>query len=170
MSEFRLDAAAIIHPSEQKVGDLLAAFAEELKAQGVMVRGVVQRNTPDPNGGHARMDLIDIETGDIFPISQRLGRAAGSCHLDQSGLTEASAVLRRAHAERPALIIVNRFGEQEATGQGFAAEMLAIMADGIPLLTAVSENWRKQWESFTGGGASLLPASLSAIRLWFDGR
>ena len=167
MSEFRLDAAAIIHTPDQKVDALLAGFAAELKAKGVVVRGVVQRNTPDPDGGHDKMDLIDIETGDIFPISQNLGRAAGSCHLDQSGLAEASAVLRRALDDRPDLIITNRFGEQEATGRGFADEMLAAMSEGIPVLTAVVDKWRWQWQNFTGGAAASLPASKAALHSWF---
>lgn len=168
MSEFELDAAAIIHNHDQKVESLLADFAFELRDQGVAVKGVVQRNTPDPNGGHDRMDLVDIETRETYGISQKLGRAAGSCHLDQSGLAEASSVLRRALAGRPALLIANRFGEQEVNGRGFADEMLTAMSEGIPILTAVADRWRTQWQTFTGGGAALLPASPIALKRWFD--
>jgi nucleoside-triphosphatase THEP1 len=149
------------------IGDLLARFAEDLKKQGVTVRGVVQRDTPDPNGGHAQMDLIDIATGETYPISQKLGRAASSCHLDPSGLADASVVLRRAIAERPDLIITNRFGDQEASGRGFADEMLGAMSEAIPVLTVVAESWLEQWQDFTGGCSSLLPPSLPALHQWF---
>lgn len=169
MAELELDAAAIIHTPDQAVDHLLAAFARELKARGDDVAGLVQRNTPDPDGGHPRMDLIDVSTGAEFTISQRLGKAAGSCHLDAGGLTEASHVLRHALDSRPSLIVTNRFGEQEATGRGFADEMLAAMSDGIPLLTAVGDRWRKHWLEFTGGGATLLPPTLPALRRWYEG-
>lgn len=168
MSEFTLDAAAVIHTRDQKVESLLADFAFELKDLGVSVKGVVQRNTPDPDGGHDRMDLIDIETGEMYGISQKLGRAAGSCHLDQSGLASASTVLRRAVEARPALLVANRFGEQEATGRGFADEMLAAMSEGIPMVTAVGDRWREQWQTFTGGAATLLPPTPLALRRWFE--
>lgn len=168
MSEFSLEAAAVLHTRDQKVEELLADFAFELKDRGVAVKGVVQRNTPDPDGGHDKMDLIDLETGETYGISQKLGRAAGSCHLDQSGLAAASTVLRRAVEGRPALLVANRFGEQEATGRGFADEMLAAMSEGIPMLTAVGDRWRNQWQTFTGGAATLLPPTPVALRRWFD--
>jgi uncharacterized protein (DUF4213/DUF364 family) len=168
MSGFCLDSAAIVYTPDQKVDDLLARFADELKGQGVAVRGIVQRNTPDPGGGHAQMDLIDVANGDAYPISQNLGRGASSCRLDQAGLTAASAVLRHAIADRPALLITNRFGEQEATGRGFAEEMLTAMSEGIPVLTAVADRWQAQWQAFTGGGATVLPPSLPAMHCWFN--
>ncbi len=165
-AEFRLAAAAVLRAPGRDVDDLLARFAKELREQGVAVRGVVQRKTPDPAGGHAQMDLIDVETGDRYCISQKLGRGASSCHLDPAGLTAASAVLRRAIADRPALIIANRFSEQEATGRGFADELLSAMAEGIPVLTSVGVPWQEQWLGFSGGSA-LLPPSLPAVRRWF---
>lgn len=167
MPEFRLDAAAVVYRPDQEIDDLLIRFAEELKGQEVAVRGIVQRKTPAPDGGHCRMDLIDVETGEVYGISQTLGRGAASCHLDQSGLAAASVVLRRAIGDRPALIIANRFGEQEATGRGFAQEMLTAMSEGIPVLTAVPDRWQEEWRAFTGG-APVLPPSLPAIRGWFD--
>ena len=148
MSELRLNAAAVIHTADQNVDDLLARFADDLKRRGVAIRGVVQRNTPDPLGGHAQMDLVDVATGNSYRISQKLGPAAGSCHLDLAGLAAASAVLRQALMDRPALIITNRFGEQEATGRGFADEMLAAMAEKITLLTMVASKWLEQWQTF----------------------
>lgn len=169
MAELTIDAAAIIHTPDQEVDHLLVSFARELQAKGTDVAGLVQRNTPEPGGAHPRMDLIDLETGREFPISQRLGKAAGSCHLDAGGLTEASHVLRRALEGRPPLLVANRFGEQEATGRGFADEMLTAMSEGIPLLTAVGDRWRKHWLDFTGGGATLLPPSLPALRRWYEG-
>ncbi len=168
MSEFRLDAAAVVYAPDQNVDDVLARFSDDLKGRGIAVRGILQRKTPNPDGGHPRMELIDIETGEIYCISQQLGRAAAACHLDQMGLTAASAVLRQAVAARPALIITNRFGEQEATGRGFADEMLTAMADGIPVLTAVPDRWQEEWRTFTGGAATCLAPSLEAVHRWFD--
>ncbi|MTJ82987.1 MAG: DUF2478 domain-containing protein [Telmatospirillum sp.] len=169
MNTDRFDAAAVVHTRDQDANGLLATFVAGLRARGITVLGIVQRDTPDPDGGHAQMDLIDVATGDVYPISQKLGRAATSCHLDQSGLSAASRVLRDAIGRRPALIVANRFGEQETTGKGFADEMLAAMSEGIPFLTLVDSRWVDQWQSFTGGAASLLLPTASSLERWFAG-
>jgi len=46
-------------------------------------------------------------------------------------------VLRRALEARADLIVVNRFGSMEREGRGLAQEMLAAMAERIPVLTVV---------------------------------
>jgi uncharacterized protein (DUF4213/DUF364 family) len=77
--------------------------------------------------------------------------------------------LRQAVADRPDLLVVNRWGEQEANGRGFADEMLAAMSEGIPVLTLVDHRWLGAWQTFTGGAASLLPPSAAALHRWFAG-
>ena len=57
--------------------------------------------------------------------------------------------------------------ELEAAGGGFAAELLELMAAGVPLLTVVSPRFQDDWRRYTGG-ASLLPADDDAVRAWID--
>jgi hypothetical protein len=140
---------------------LLADFAAAVEAAGYVVRGLIQR----PAGGH----LIDLAGGRRFPIMQDLGPGSRSCRVDPRGVAEASAVLREAADLGADLVLVNRFGKLEAHGGGLAAEMLAIMAAGIPLLTAVDDGNLVRWLDFTGGAGTLLPPERDALQDWWDG-
>ncbi|MGE4281553.1 MAG: DUF2478 domain-containing protein [Magnetospirillum sp.] len=139
----------------------LEAFVAELAAQGVQVRGLIQRHHPD-------MHLVDVESGQTYAITQDLGAESESCRLDPSGIAEASVVLRRALAERAALVVVNRFGKLEAAGGGLSAEMLALMAECVPMLTTVGADQLEAWATFTGGAGLVLPADQQSIRQWWN--
>ena len=63
-----------------------------------------------------------------------LVRAEGN--LRSADDVAATVVLRRALADKPDLVVLNRFGRLEAEGGGMSAELLDLMADGVPVLTA----------------------------------
>jgi len=140
---------------------VLEVFVAELVAQGVKVRGLIQRHHPD-------LHLVDVESGQTYAITQDLGTESESCRLDPSGIAEASVVLRRALAEAAVLVVVNRFGKLEAAGGGLSAEMLAVMAEGVPLLTCLGPDQLESWQVFTGGAGLVLPADQAAVRSWWD--
>lgn len=143
-------------------GEVLAVFIAELVGQGVKVRGLVQRHAPD-------MELVDVVSGQSFAITQDLGSQSESCRIDPAGFAEASVVLRRALAEGAELVVVNRFGKLEAAGGGLAAEMLALMAEQVPVLTCVGPDQRQAWADFTGGAGAALAPDLDALRRWWHG-
>lgn len=161
-----LPAAAIVHAYHASVDGLLADFAFGLKKRGWRVRGVVQQSHGE---GKAHTVLVDLDDGFAFPLFQKLGAGSASCSVDPGGVAAASIVLRRALHEGADLAIVNRFGALEANGGGFAAEMLALMSEGRPLLTVVADAYLRDWRWFTGGCGSELPASLPALEDWFAG-
>ena len=158
-----LPAAALVYAASGGVDDLLAAFARDLQARGLRVRGLLQR--PDPGG----TVLLDLATGERYPLFQDLGRGSGACSVDSASVAAASITLRRALGEDADLVLVNRYGPLEAAGGGFAAEMLALMSEGVPLLTAVAERNLAEWRHFTGGTAAELPPRPEAIAAWFAG-
>ncbi len=145
---------------------LLATFAAELRAAGIDAGGLVQRNPVDVQG-RARMELVDIRTGEVFPISLDLGPGSDGCSLDAAGLAEASRVLRRETAAGVALLVVNKFSTRECEGEGLAAEMFAAIAQGIPVLTSLSRRHQAGWEAATGGAGHMLPPDLTALRAWW---
>lgn len=162
--------AAIVHGAdEQDTHRLLAGFAHELRCRGHRVLGVVQLDTEFSAQTGKRMTLADLDGNRCFPISQALGPGAGACSLDPAGVAEASVVLREALAARPDLAVANRFGVLEAAGSGFADEMLALMADGIPVLTVVASKFLAEWRAFTGDAAVELPPDPAALHAWFAG-
>lgn len=161
--------AAIVHRGAADVDLLLADFAGSLKERGWRVRGVVQLNSECTEACARSMVLHDLDGLEHFHISQNLGPGSVSCCVDAGGVAAACVVLRRALAEGADLVVVNRFGELEAAGGGFAAEMLALMAEGIPLITIVSERHLEAWQKFSGGAALRLPPSREALEAWFAG-
>ncbi len=160
--------AAIVHGQPGAADTVLARFALRQRQAGRCVRGLVQLAR---DAGHAdkSMTLVDLDDpGQHFPISQDLGPGSSGCCLDPAGVAAASAVLRRALAEGADLAIANRFGKLEATGQGLADEMLALMAARIPLVTAVNVRYLEAWRAFTGHAGVELPPSAEALEAWFD--
>lgn len=81
-------------------------------------------------------------------------------------MADASLILKRIADEGADMAVVNRFGKQEASGRGFAAEMLDIMSRGIPLLTIVQDEYLPAWREFTGGVAAELPSNFEHVMGW----
>lgn len=140
-------------------GDILATFVAEVVGQGVRVRGLIQQHLPE-------LCLVDVHSGQVYPITQDLGPQATGCRIDPGGFAAAAMVLRRA-LDDAELVVVNRFGRLEAEGGGLVAEMLAVMAEGVPVLTCVNVDQLAAWQRFTGGAGVLLPADPAALRQWW---
>lgn len=164
-----LPIAAIVYTTRGAADGPMTALARKLRERGLRVRGLVQEETRDGPGGARRMLLTDLEGGERFDISQKLGSGSGSSCVDPGVLAAAGGVLRRALAEGADLVIVSRFGELEAAGGGFAAEMLELMGEGVPLLTAVSSRFLENWRRFTDGAGAELSPDLEALEAWFAG-
>lgn len=153
-------AAAIVVPVHGSAQEILVQFAEELRRQGKAVGGLIQQ------GPKEAAELVALDTGESFPIMQKLGSSA-CCAIDNQELAAAGQALRRAVEHSCDLVVVNKFGHMEADGDGLADEMMAAMAQGLALLTTVSENRAAAWQSFTGGMTQLLPPDLEAVRGWW---
>ena len=156
--------AAVVHAGKGAADPLLVRFAAVLRERGLRVRGLVQQRVGE---GKAGVVLIDLGSGCSFPLFQDLGRASTSCSLDTVSLSSASAVLHRAIEEKADVVFANRFGEMEAEGRGLASQMLAVMAEGIPLITVVSDTNLPAWRRFTDGVGLELPARFEALDDWF---
>ncbi len=167
----KLPLAAIVQDEPGIANRLLSDFAARARAAGWRVRGLVQ-DPQDPlaaqrSACYHHMELVDIERGDRYVISQDLGNGSAACCLNPAGVMAASVVLRRALGERPDLIIANRFGVLEAEGTGFVDDIASIVQANIPLLTAVARRHVPAWENFTGGWAQTLPPQAEALDLWW---
>jgi hypothetical protein len=159
--------AAIHHDGRTDVDAALASFARQQRAAGRSVLGLLMSSRCAAGDCRATMILTDIDTGDEYLVSQPLGRDSGACSADPQGFARASVVLRDALARRPDLVISNRYGVLEAENGGFAAELLALLSQGIPVLTVVSTRHLDAWWRFVGE-ATLLPADPAAWVAWFD--
>ena len=147
-------------------GDLLAGFARDVTAQGYRVRGLLQRTRVRPDGSLDRV-VEDLVSGRCFDINQNLGPGSASCNIDPRGLADASIVLRQAIEDRADLVVVSRFGKLEAANRGLAAEMLAVMAAGVPLLTIIGETCIPAWTAMTGGLGLVLDPDRDRLGRWW---
>jgi nucleoside-triphosphatase THEP1 len=160
-----LPVAAILDDGRTDADALLAQAARAAREAGRRVRGLLMTYAGGRNDCAADMVLVDVDTLEEYLVSQPLGAAAGSCRADPQGFARASRVLRDAREQAPDLVVCNRFGGMEAGGEGFTAELLELMAEGVPLLTVVSPRHLDAWTRFTGG-AQVLPAEPDAVRRW----
>ncbi|SNT76006.1 DUF2478 domain-containing protein [Paracoccus seriniphilus] len=130
--------------------DLLGQLARDLSAQGVRVAGAVQVNsTPDPECA-CDMDVVVI--GDDAPpirISQSLGTGSTGCRLDPGALEQAAARVsqRMAGAE---LLVLPKFGRQEALGRGFCSVIAQAASEDLPVILHVPAQQRQAFAQFSG--------------------
>lgn len=161
---------AIVYPPDQPPEQVMSGFAAELSARGFRLGGLLQDTEFGADGCKCRMEVVELDTGRRLGISQRLGGGSQSCSLDPSALADASGAVRRAIADRVDLLIVNKFSKAEKAGRGLAAEMLAAMAEGVPLLTALPGVLVAEWTAFTGGRGQLLMPTADALWRWWGPR
>jgi len=159
--------AAIVYQHNERVEQVMAAIAHTLRRASVRVAGLLQHNGPAADGGASMMDLEDIVTGRRFRLTQDLGAGSQSCRLDVSGLADATQVLREALRDQADLVLVNKFGAQEAQGRGLRDEIAAAAMAGIPVLTTVRRELLAQWREFAGGEFELLPPEETAVLCWW---
>ena len=161
---------AVIYPPGQPPETLLAEFANELKARGFAIGGLLQETTRAADGRKTRMEVTELDTGRRLSIGQSLGKASKSCILDSQALAEASGAMRRAVETRVDLLFVNKFSKSECEGEGLAPEMLTAVAEGIPVLTAVPGVLIQEWIDFTGGRTDLLAPTPQALWRWWGSK
>jgi hypothetical protein len=141
-------------------GDLLAETARRLQAGGFRLAGAVQENT-----GDTEMLLRLLAAPGLVRISQNLGPGAQGCRLDPDGLERAVAGVQAA-LEGADLVIINKFGKQEAEGRGFRPLIAEALSLGIPVLTTVAPDHADAFARFAQDMSEPVPARLEAILDW----
>ncbi len=147
---------------------LLAAAAEQLLKSGARLAGVVQTNTECVDSTKCDMDVRVLPEGDTIRISQSLGTQSRGCRLDPAALEQAVGYVTASLADKPQLLIVNKFGKHEADGRGFRPLIAEALAQDIPVLVGVNGLNMEKFQEFTGGGAEEITPKRDAILEWFD--
>ena len=142
----------IVVPADAKAGgdDLLARIAGRLAAEGLRLAGAVQQNSGPEGDCRCDMDLRLLHDARVIRISQSLGPGATGCRLDADGLEAAAHAVAQALASGPDLLILNKFGKQEAVGRGMRPVVAASLEAGVPVLLAVAEEILPEFRAFTG--------------------
>ena len=145
---------------------LVADIARRLKGAGFRLAGVVQSNVAI--GGRSRCDIVleDLATGCTTNTSQDRGPLAHGCRLDSHALEEAVGLAASSLDAGTDLVIINRFGKQEAEGHGFRPMIEQAVLLGVPVIVGLNRTNLESWRAFVGGEAELLPPELCAVSSW----
>jgi nucleoside-triphosphatase THEP1 len=140
---------AILYSAGRDVDPVMDHIARLLKGEGLRLAGFVQRN--EPRLGRRRCDMVleELASSEIIGISQERGPLARGCHLDVSELLRGVELARQALAQKPDLLLINKFGKAEGEGGGFRPLIADAVELGVPVLVAVP--WRNvdSWRLFS---------------------
>jgi nucleoside-triphosphatase THEP1 len=145
---------------------LIAQCAAALVASGYRLGGVVQSNAH--RGGRRRCDMYvkDLLGGDEIKISLDRGIEARGCRLDPDAFARIDAWVERAVLERVDLLIINKFGREEAHGRGLRPVIAEALIAEIPLLIRVSTRNLCDFLTFVEDSATRLRPDIEAIAAW----
>lgn len=158
----------VMSPGRGDVDRVLGRFAETLMARGVDVAGVVQTNTDCGETRACDMDVEVLPAGPILRISQDLGPESRGCRLNPEALEQAVGLVGQRLTEDTRLLLVNKFGKQEAEGRGFREVVGEALARDIPVVVGLNGLNQAAFEAFCGGMAEPLRPELPALLDWFD--
>lgn len=143
----------------------LADVATRLQARGLRLAGTVQSNVERPDRKKCDMDIIVLPDGPVLRISEDRGDLARGCRLDAGVLEEAVAGVARSLPGSD-LLIVNKFGKQEAEGRGMAPLIAEALEQGIPVLLGVNGLNLSAFQSFAGGFEMALADEPDLVLNW----
>ena len=145
---------------------LIAQCAADLFASGYRLGGVVQSNARQPGRRRCDMYVKDLLGGNEIKISLNRGNEARGCRLDPDAFARIDAWAERAVLERVDLLIINKFGREEAHGRGLRAVIAEALIAEIPLVIGVSSRNLCDFLTFVGDSATRLSPDFEVITAW----
>lgn len=164
-----MNLAYTMAPGRGDTDQILLDLARTLAQRGVRCCGIAQINTGREDAGPCDMDVKILPDGPILRISQNLGEGARGCRLDASAL-ETAVALVGANLPGADVLIVNKFGKQEAEGRGFRAAIAEALSMDIPVIVGVNDLNLAAFEAFSAGLATRLAPETPALASWVGER
>jgi hypothetical protein len=160
-----------IHTAERGVPNaVLSELAIRLAARGVHVTGLVQVRAPEDGAHPCDMDLASLPKGPRFGIAQKLGAGSRGCRMDVAALSDGVTYVAGQVAGGAEVMILNKFGSEEARGRGFCEVIADALTRGVPVVTVVNPLNLEAFLAFAGGGAEEVPADVSMLERWIAAR
>lgn len=161
-----LPLGAVVYDDGLAADDLLGQVAAALSAEGRRLGGVVQSSVRRPGRRKCDMYLRNLVSGEEILISVDRGNEARGCRLDADAFAHVSSWGEQALAEGVDLLVVNKFGKEEAQGRGLRALIAEALLAGTPVVLGVSTLNLPDLEAFAGEEAARLPPEREAILAW----
>jgi nucleoside-triphosphatase THEP1 len=159
---------AVLYEGEESkaLDQLLSETARALREDGFSLSGAVQSNVAVPNRSRCDIALEDLATGRVTMASQDRGASARGCRLDSGALEESVGLAASSLNETTDLVIINRFGRQEAEGHGFRSMIEQAVVLNIPVLVGLKRANLDSWHAFLGEVPEFLPLHIGAVMDW----
>lgn len=160
----------IISDSPGQADAMLQQLAQTLMQQGVTLIGAVQETSRLSDTHRKSMALNILPDGPQIGISQDLGPMANGCSLDPDGLEQVVGLVAAKLDNRPQVMLLNKFGKQEAEGRGFRPVIGDALARDIPVLIGVGREKLPAFRDFAGDMAQELHRDLPVLVAWCHDR
>lgn len=145
---------------------LITRCASDLAASGYRLGGIVQSNAHRPGRRRCDMYVKDLMGGDEIKISFDRGNEARGCRLDPDAFARIDGWIERAVLEHVELLVINKFGREEANGRGLRAVLAEALIAEIPLLIGISTQNLSDFLTFVGDSATRLGPDIEAMTAW----
>lgn len=145
---------------------LMAQCAAGLVASDYRLGGIIQSNAHRLGRRRCDMYVRDLLGGDEIKISLDRGNEAKGCRLDPDAFARIDAWIERAVLERVDLLIINKFGKEEAHGRGLRSVIAKALIAEIPLVIGVSTRNLCDFLTFVGNTPARLSPDFEAITAW----
>lgn len=156
----------LVYDDDLDIDGLLAQCAQVLARLGYRLGGVVQSNLPRLGRRKCDMQLTDLSSGETVLISNDQGDGSSGCRLDFAALARAAFWVEQAVAAGVDLVIINKFGRQEARGQGLRSAIAEALLSGTPVVFGVPKLNLDACLEFAGDRFTQLAADPDAIVAW----
>jgi hypothetical protein len=163
MFDAQCDLAALVYEEGQDPDAVLRDFADELKASGRRVVGMVQTG----QCADSSLSAVLVHTGEVLLLAQPATPPGSGCKLDLSRLQDAAAQVAGAMETGADLVIVNRFGKRERNGKGLARVIEQALDADIPVVIAVSSASFADWIKFADGMSVKLRCDRASLDAWW---
>ncbi len=160
--------AALRYEDSAATQALIEAFARAVGEKGFSIAGVVQTRLREGAAGRPRIVLRDLESDEIYPISQDLGPGSTACNLDAGELAQACGAIERAARRGVDLIAISKFSKQEAERSGLCDAFRIAMATKTPVVAAVSPHFLAEWAEFAGAVATFVTPDIASLEKWWE--
>lgn len=149
----RRPLTALVYDDGSAFDPFLWSTIAQCRAQGLRLAGVAQINEHRP--GRRRCDMIieELSSGNRFRISQDRGDLARGCRLDHSALAAVVIAVETSLLGDVDMLILNKFGKEEAEGRGFRDAIALAMEKETPVLIGVPVRNYDAWRTFCGDDA-----------------
>ncbi|WP_112309702.1 DUF2478 domain-containing protein [Pseudogemmobacter bohemicus] len=144
---------------------LLQEVSRRLIAHGLNMAGTLQINTRQPGRSKSDMDLWLLPEGPQIRISLDRGEAAAGCRLDTAALEDAAVIVAQ-RLSAADVLMVNKFGKQEADGHGLADSVADALGDGKPVLCGMADHFLEGFLNYAAGHAEELPRNADQVFAW----